>query len=333
MRKLILFIGILMLLVPSAVQAVAFYSGDDVIISTAVDDDIFASGGRVSINAPVRSVIAAGGEVAINAAVHGDVIAAGGAITINGPVDGKVVVAGGSLGINANISTNLVAAGGEVTIGKASHIMRDAYIEGGTVTHAGAVGGLLSVSSAEFVNSGTAGSVHYEMTQQDGDGFRFLLDALFLMITIGFYILGILFLWLFPLPFAYVVGEARQNTLKNMLIGLFVILIGCVLFLALAVSVIGLPLALVLGIYLLLGMVLSSLFVASCLGGWILEKLHKETGPYIPFTIGFILIHLLLAIPIIGFLTRVAVVILGTGALSMALWKNRYIAGIHQTEV
>ena len=54
-----------------------------------------ASGGSVTVRAPVDSLTVAGGMVTVDAPVAGDVIAASGTLVVNGDVGGKVLAAGG----------------------------------------------------------------------------------------------------------------------------------------------------------------------------------------------------------------------------------------------
>jgi hypothetical protein len=78
----------MLFLLLSHIQALEMLSGDHVSVDSPIDDDVFAAGGDVNINAPVTSVVIAGGDVNINAPVSGDVFVAGGQISINSDVGG-----------------------------------------------------------------------------------------------------------------------------------------------------------------------------------------------------------------------------------------------------
>lgn len=152
-------------LIPSGVQALTFVSGDQPVISNPIPDDVIASGGTVTIDAPVDSLTVAGGTVRVDAPVAGDIIATGGTLTINDDVGGKVIAAGGEIEVNGN-ATNLLITGGTVRIGENAVIQRDAFISAGKVTHAGSVQRNLTVSAGTFTNIGTAGNLIVEKEPQ-----------------------------------------------------------------------------------------------------------------------------------------------------------------------
>jgi hypothetical protein len=82
---------ILAILLPTGVSALVTYNGGEVLIDHPVQDDVFATGGTVTIDAPIASLIAAGGMVNINAPVSGDVIVAGGTVNIGANIGGNVM--------------------------------------------------------------------------------------------------------------------------------------------------------------------------------------------------------------------------------------------------
>ena len=85
-RQLFIFLLLLLILLPFPASALETLSGGEVRIDQAIDDDVFASGGAITVNAPVESLMAAGGQITVNAPVKGDVIAAGGQVTLNSDV-------------------------------------------------------------------------------------------------------------------------------------------------------------------------------------------------------------------------------------------------------
>lgn len=119
-------------------------------ISNPIPDDVIASGGTVTIDAPVDSLTVAGGTVRVDAPVAGDIIATGGTLTINDDVGGKVIAAGGEIEVNGN-ATNLLITGGTVRIGENAVIQRAAFISAGKVTHAGSVQRNLTVSAGNRI--------------------------------------------------------------------------------------------------------------------------------------------------------------------------------------
>ena len=241
MQSIIILLLISLLLLPSNVEAVKMLSGDQVRVDSPIQDDIFASGGAIEINAPVEGVVIAGGNISINAPVNGDIFAAGGQISVNSDVNGKIVAAGGNIDIKGN-AKNLVIAGGNVNIHSSAFISRDAVISGGSVKNAGRINGTLTVRTENFQNTGSAGSVHFRKSEFS-QSFQQIITILQLLITIGFLVLGIILLKLFPSQFFKVEEEIRKSTLMKTVVGLVLIIVSAVVMILVAATVVGLPVA------------------------------------------------------------------------------------------
>jgi len=321
-RKAIWFILILLLAVPASVQALATFSGGQVTITTPVDDDVFASGGMVDINAPVASLIVAGGTVNVNAPVRGDVIAAGGTVNVNSDVGGKLVAAGGAIDVKGNIGTNAVLTGGTVKILSSSTISRDALISGGQVSNAGHVTGNLSVNARTFENSGSAGHVDVQL-ENEVPGLSAVFALLGLLFIIGMFILGIVILKVAPEKFLTVEREVRKSPLIRTIVGFVAIIVTVIIIVLLGITVILLPIALLAGMIFLIALLLSTLFVSSSLGRLIAGYM-KWSGPeWQLFLLGFVILYLLFLIPIIGTIIFVISVSLGFGAFLYAMREHR----------
>jgi hypothetical protein len=91
------------------VLALETFSGDMISIDIPIDDDIFAAGDIVNINAPVNSATIAGSTLNINAPIKVDVYAAGSQMFLNSNVGGKAVIAGGNVNVRGDVDTNHVA--------------------------------------------------------------------------------------------------------------------------------------------------------------------------------------------------------------------------------
>ena len=321
-RKAIWFVLILLLAVPASVQALATFSGGQVTITTPVDDDVFASGGMVDINAPVASLIVAGGTVNVNAPVRGDVIAAGGTVNVNSDVGGKLVAAGGAIDVKGNIGTNAVLTGGTVKILSSSTISRDALISGGQVSNAGHVIGNLSVNARTFENSGSAGHVDVKL-ENEVPGLSAVFALLGLLFIIGMFILGIVLLKVAPEKFLTVEREVRKSPLIRTIVGFVAIIVTVIILVLLGITVVLFPIALLVGMIFLIALLLSTLFVSSSLGR-VIAGYMKWSGPeWQLFLLGFVILYLLFLIPIIGTIILVISVSLGFGAFLYAMREHR----------
>jgi hypothetical protein len=303
----------LVLLCPAAVALQAF-SGETISVDTAVADDIIAGGNIVSINAPVDSVIAAGGTVNINAPVKGDVIAAAGQVYVNADVGGKVVAAGGNVNLGGNIGTNLVAAGGQVNVLANKTVQRDALISGGLVVNAGRVNGALTVRASQFNNTGSAGKVNFHRFEDQGPKKEELETgfSLFgLLALLGYLILGLILVKHLPGIFLAVDGEVRRSTLLRTLMGFVLIIASFIAVLFVAITVVGLPIALISTLFILAALMLSETFISFSLGKWIGERTGKRQSDPVYFVIGFVILNVLLLVPFVGALIKLIAVSLG----------------------
>jgi hypothetical protein len=328
-----LLIGLLLLLtLPTASMAVVILADNQTILTTPVYDDVIATGDTIVIDAPVDSLIVAGGSVHVNAPVKGDLIAAGGKVSVDSDVGGKVIAAGGVVEMNGSVGTNLLLAGGEVNVTKATTVGRDALLSGGSVKNAGTINGTLKISGSNVQNTGTAASTVIESSQQRGEGngkeqrsegygsLNWLGPFLALLMALGFLVIGLLLIALFPGAATTLEGMVLTQPVRTLLIGAGGLIAGGIICLLLLITIVGIPLALLVALLLAATVTLSGLVTALALGIWIGRVMKMTTSPLILFIAGFVLLNLLQLIPIIGGLIWLISLLLGTGAIFSAAW-------------
>ena len=321
MKKFI-FIVLLVLLAVPAVSALVTYSGNEVKIIDPVDDDVFVTGGMIEVNAPVRSITAAGGSITINAPVSGDVIAAGGTISIHGDVGGKVVAVGGTIDLAGNVTTNVVLQGGTVTIHESATIGKDAMISAGSVQNAGTVLGKLTVESQSVENTGHTGAYEVKPDRGIGAAAIWFFSVLAVLLCIGWFITGLILIRVMPVRFGQVELEVRTNTLLKFGVGFASIIIAGIAFVFLAITVVLLPLALILGGLALIALLLANLFVASGIGKVISGYLKWNGKEWQLYTVGFLVLCVLLLIPVINIFVFVISTSVGFGSILYSVRNN-----------
>ena len=130
-------------LAPSA--AAGMQAGERISERGPIDDDYYAAGAVVDIDAAVDGdLVIAGGELLIGHRVVGDVIAAGGSIWLRGVVDDDVRISGGELDIDARIGDDLVASGGSIELASTTAVAGDAWLVGGYLFIDGTIDGDLN---------------------------------------------------------------------------------------------------------------------------------------------------------------------------------------------
>jgi len=315
------FVLLALIMLSSSGQGLRTYSGDSVLIDTPVDDDIFAAGSVMNINAPVKSITAVGGTININEPVKGDVFVAGGQIHVNSDVGGKLVVAGGNVLIGGNVGTNLVAAGAQVDILPGKIINQDALIAGKRVTNAGKINGSLTVSSNLFSNTGSARKVVYKKVEdrkEERNENREMFNAFGLLTMLGYFVLGLILVRYLPGLFIAVDREVRDSPVLKMLIGFVLIIASFIAILLVALTIVGLPIALISALLFAAALMLTGIFMSYSLGKWIGERLKLKYGVLALFVVGFVVLNILFMLPFVGGLISTVSMSLGFAAFLYA---------------
>jgi len=328
----IIFILLALLLLSCSGQALRTFSGETVSIDVPVEDDVFAAGSIVNINAPVDSVVAAGGTLNINAPVKGDVFAAGGQVYINSDVGGKLVVAGGNVNLGGKIGTNLVAAGGQVNILPGKTIGRDALIAGRSVFNAGQINGTLTVSSRQFNDTGSAGKVNFykvEDHKEDRAKSEEMISIFGLLTILGYFILGLILVRYLPGIFMAVDREIRSSPVLKTAVGFVLMIATFIAMLLVAITVVGIPIALIGALLFASALMLTGTFVSYSLGKWIGEHLKLKYGNLVLFVIGFVILNIMFLLPFVGGLVSLISMSLGFAAI---LYAGRRLSEVGETK-
>jgi cytoskeletal protein CcmA (bactofilin family) len=140
---------------------------DTVVVSEAIDDDLYAAAGAVRIEGSVAGAAAlAAGSAGITGDVGGDVLVAAGRVELAGGVGDDLRAAGGTVQLTGFVTDQATIAGGNVMVGPGSAIGGRAWIAGGDVDVAGQVGGDLDVAAGTVVISGRIGG-NVEVTARE----------------------------------------------------------------------------------------------------------------------------------------------------------------------
>src|SRR5262249_44908749 len=215
-------------------------------------------------------LIAAAQQVVVDGTVNGNVRAAGGVITINGHVGRNVSGLAQQLNITSSgrVDGSLLAAG--ETISTFGPVGRGATVGGGTVQLSGPVGGNVTTwaqtlslgpnariaGNLEYYSehptdtTAVAGTVQYHLVQRE-ERQAPMLNGLFdfggLVWLIGSALLGALAIIMAPRASARAVELGRQEPLQTFGLGLLALCAVPVAIILIGITLVGIPLALVIG--------------------------------------------------------------------------------------
>jgi hypothetical protein len=315
-------------------------AGRNVNVQTEIEGDLAVAGSNVTVAAPVQGyLMAAGSDVDINGAVGNDLWAAGANVNVNAPVADNARVAGNSVtlqpqasvGGDAYLAGNSVEAHGKVERNLlvratearlASEVRGTAEVRSGRLKLLpGAVihGDLIAYGPTPPEISPEAqvfGRVEYH--REVAGGGRGIVSGLWqwLFMFLALLILGATTIALSSWWTRRVAEKIERKPGHAMLAGLAGSILIPVICVLLAITVIGVPLALVLFALYCVALLLSGVFVSYLVGEWLLSRLKRtETSPYVRLAVGALAVAFFASLPWIGWVVQSLVVMIGLGAL------------------
>lgn len=308
-------------------------SGETVVVGEdeTVDGDLQAFAGTVVIQGTVDGDLTAfGGDVLIEGEVTGDAEAFAGNVRVTGDVGGEVGTAAGNVTIGENASVGaLSAAGGNVAV--EGTVAGDVEAAAGSVSLGpGAVvegdltygGELNRHPDAEVVGSvseeSTSGPVPAPIGELPTPP-TWLGPLYWLLVNL---VLGAVLLAAFPRFSDAVATTARTAALKSGGVGVLA-LVGIPIALGLvAITLVGIPLSIAGALLFAPLLWVGSVYGRFALGAWLLALADAENR-WVALALGLVVVALVGLIPYLGGLIEFLVLLLGLGALSLALY-DRY---------
>lgn len=330
-----------------------FVAGENVTIEGTVNGDLYAAGANIKISGVVKGdVLAAGGMLEITGEIEDDVRVAGGNINIQGAVIGdSLTVAGGnvnveegsvigggilfgagSVNINTDVTRGIMGGGGSVRID--GSVGKDVYVgaEELTLGTKAAVAGDLTYQAekeARLLETATvSGRIRQilpsqkrvtvemnkpELIKEVGKKFKF---GMALWSYSAALVVGGLALYFFRKPSQQIVSELEKNWPACLGWGFLLIIVALPALIMLMVTMIGLPLALILGLLFVIDLYLSKLVVGMALGRKLESLFPKQKmGVYLSFALGLAVYYLLGSLPVLGVFVKLVALVLGLGAI------------------
>ena len=332
-----------------------FAAGDTVTLSGTVNGDAYLAGGGVNIEGTVNGdLIAAGGVVYIRGTVTQDVRVAGGQVIITGTIErnltvvggvatiadsgrvgGSVVGAGGSIQIYSAIPSDITIGAGEFTIGNT--VGGNVFAAVGTLTMSPSadIEGNLTYMSEEPLNiqkgATVSGTIKEEKSLQvQKDNFqekaktaakagRSVMYTAKVINIITAFLVGLLFIYLFPKYTTTITKQISEKTWKTMGVGLLTLILTPLLAVLFLVTIVGLPIGLLLIFAYFFCIFFAKIFVALIVGNKLISMVSREKYHYaVVLGLGLLVYLIVSSIPILGSIVVLFTVIMGVGAMLLA---------------
>ncbi len=330
-----------------------YIAGRDLIIDGTVNGDVFGAGQNITVNGTINGGLTVAGQmITVGGTVTEGARIAGQAITLRGNINRDAVVAGATIlaTSTSRFGSDLVVNAGSARIeGQVSGSIRGSS---GDVTVAGPVGGSVVLVVQALTLAPTAavqGSVTYTSSQnatvqqgaringsitrqepqrpqrQRGAGIGLAVGWILWRIFsyLAAFVIGLILILLFAPRLTAMALAIRDVTWMTLGWGALILFVTPIAAIAVMVTIIGIPLALLMLVLYAIAVYLSQIPVALLVGGLILRRGALNAVP--PrglliglFALGLLILELLRAIPFIGWLIGLAIALFGLGTLVTA---------------
>lgn len=317
-------------------------------IASPVEGDVIAAGQSVSVAGRVKdSTMLAGGTVTLSGPVGNDSFLAGQTVVVSSKVEDNAYLAGSSvvLSEDGSVGKDLLAAGGVVKLmGKVGRHVR---ATAGQLTIGGEVGGdvFAQAGSLRLVKDAVIrGNLFYESANKAmiDPGARVMGKTVqripvrekakpifwrpfwWIGCLIAAVAFGAVLLALFPIRTQGAADRVRASFLKSLGLGVLVLIGAPIATILLAITIVGIPLAIaVLLVYMIL-LYAAAVFTALALGQYILSRSRDRVPqPFGSMILGLVILAVVSLIPFLGWLVKLAAVLVGLGGFLISWWTTR----------
>ncbi|WP_255198189.1 polymer-forming cytoskeletal protein [Halorarius litoreus] len=278
-----------------------------VVVRGTVDGDLEAYGGRVVIEEGGRvtgRLRASAGTVVVNGTVKGTALAYGGNVLVgeSGRVERSFGGAAGTMRIDGLVVGDATVAAGTVTLGESATIRGDLNYDGELVDRGATIGGTVrGVGDLALLPSVPIPGL--------------VLSAYWFAANAA---LGALVLVLFP-RFAWAAANTiAVEPLRTTATGVAALVGGLLAILVTALTVVGIPLALVGAAVLFAACWAGAVLGRFAVGSWLLSFVDRD-GKWASLVVGLVVVGVLVRLPVVGDGFRAVVLLAGLGTVVLGL--------------
>lgn len=334
--------------VQETVQGMLWAGARNIDIAGTVNGDVFCGGMDINISGTVNGdVLCAGQNVHVSGTVNGDIRLAGQSVSLSGKVTGSgtiaaqtvaidqsgsvgrdLSVAGTDMTVNGGVARDLAAAAATMTVGSQVGRNVTANVDTLHLSSGAIVDGNLTYTSrntASIDHGAKVAGVTKRLEPQARPhrthffGYALLFGLFWLVAML---IVALVLILLVPRLFKSVTQSAVDRPWHAVLVGLIANLVFPVVFIALLITVLGIPLALLLLLMWSLIVIFGSFFFSFFIGRLILRNRGNVIWMML---LGTLIVTVVGMIPFVGFLVFLASLWWGTGMILMNLsgWFKR----------
>ncbi len=291
-RRIILIVVLLAVLLLMALPAMAQNNVD------------IRTGGQVSFGSNVSSVqrvtgdvVSIGGNVSLENGADGDVVSIGGNVDAKGTVNGDVVAIGGNATVAGNINGDVVAIDGKV------------ILKGNSVINGDIVASSLERDDGVVINGNINQVPIPQMQLPNISQWAGTFLWLKLLYWIAILLLNFLVIAAYPDGVVRIAQSVEKDTLRVLGIGV----IASILFLPVALTIIGIP---VIAFLVIAAKLLGLAGVILLVGRKAMQAVkYNHQSLYLQALAGFVLIALIKLVPFLGFVAGIFLFWLSLGAM------------------
>lgn len=290
----------------------AYLAGGQVSVDGTVDGDLLVAGGTVTVTGSINGNLRVmAGQVLITGKIKGNTTVLGGSVeaTENAVFEGNLVLGSGSVVINAPVSGDINVAAGSIRLGSKADIKGNInYVSEDdlTLSDTATVSGMIKKTEAPNYNPPSKKDVDNLFS---GIGTFFSLTSIVTTLIIGLFMIRFL-----PNYTKKAADTINQKFLSSFALGILALLIIPVVIIILMVTLIGFPLALLLGMVFLFYLYIVRIFAMVAIGTKLASWIKLKTSSYWIFVIGLAGYYILSMIPILGFFIKMFIFIASFGA-------------------
>ena len=253
-----------------------------------------------------------GGTVVVdyNEVECGNLTTFGSKVAINGEVQGNVVAYNSDIVIAGTVDGNIELYGGNVILQSGSHIRGDIHLYGGHFTQG---------SDDRLDGSVIDRTRGLDWLINANGSFRFSIWSLLFWIVIGIGLARF-----FPEHMMLVRTTVVQKTRRSLVIGLLSITLAPPVLLVLVALVLSIPLAIMIGLILVVAWALGTATVGWLVGEYVLRKVAPQHNTrLVQIVVGLTVLVLAGSLPYIGWLIIIGTGLLGLGAVFLSRFGTR----------